>query len=123
MSQQNSFHHSFTESDLDDPIGEYKTADKWSAMDDKAFLKASDKPDQYLLNISLAEIKQGEFDYRASRMRVMEQMLNNGYTLESVGSYYDHELFFVHHTVLKDWSVRLYSDEQNLIRDQLVVKF
>lgn len=109
--------------DLADPIATIKSEESLAAMDDEAFFKASDRPDETRLNAAIECLRLAHLATRAANKAFADQMEANGYNLKSTGSYEDEELYFVHHTVLQGWDDGLWGDSKGLVARRLVVKF
>lgn len=109
--------------DLADTIAVIKHEELLAAMEDEAFFKASDRPDETMLNAAIECLRLANLATRAANKAFADQMEANGYRLESTGSYEDEERYFVHHTILQGWDDGLWGDSQGLVARRLVVKF
>ena len=109
--------------DMVDPIATIKQEESLAAMDDEAFFKASDRPDETMLNAAIEGLRVANLATRAANKAFADQMEANGYHLKSTGSYEDEERYFVHHTISQGWDDGLWGDLQGLVARRLVVKF
>ena len=121
MSTQKSFTGSMIWDD--DPIATIKREESLAEMEDEAFLKVSDRPDEMMLNAAIEGLRVAHLATRAANKAFADQMEANGYRLESTGSYEDEERYFVHHTIGQGWNKGLWGDSQGLIARRLIVYF
>jgi hypothetical protein len=101
----------------EDPIEEIAIENDFvSALDEADHRKIG--PDLGIVNVAVKDLELARKAYDESQTRFKETLLSMGYEVMSIGSYYDEQAYFVHHSApinWSDWAVRGELESKQLV--------